>query len=77
MHELPLPGGLDRLEQGGQPPLGAGQFLIARREHAAGDEHLPQMPGGPRPRMRIKRLVGGGGPPGGQIGEDGRAGPGT
>ena len=60
-------------QQRGEPLLGAGEFLVAGRQHTAGDEHVPQVSGGPGPRMLVKGLVSGGEVPGGQVGEDGRA----
>jgi short-subunit dehydrogenase len=53
-------------EQVGQPLFDAGQFLVAGREHAAGDEHLPQVVSGPPPLMAIECIMGGGEPTGGK-----------
>lgn len=63
-------GGVEGGKQVGQPLLNAGQFLVAGREHAAGDEHLPQVVSGPPPLMAIECVVGGGQPTGGKVGED-------
>ena len=67
-------GDVQGFQQAGEPLLGAGEFLVAGREDAAGGEHLPEEPGGAGPRVLVERLVGGGGPAGRDIGEDGGAG---
>ena len=72
--ETPVLRDVQGFQQAGEPLPGAGEFLVAGREDAAGGEHLPEEPGGAGPRVRVERLVGGGGPAGRDVGEDGGAG---
>ena len=62
-------GHLDGSQQLGQPPFGARQLFVAGGEDATGDEHLPQIVGGPSTLMMIERVVGGGEPAGGKVGK--------
>lgn len=66
--------GVQGFQQAGQPLLGAGEFLVAGVQDAAGGEDLPEEPGSAGPRVLVERLVGGGRPAGPDIGEDGSAG---
>ena len=59
------------------PSFDAGQGLVAGGKDTAGDQHVPQVVGGPLVRMIIQRLMGEGCAAGCDIGEDrgGRSGP--
>ena len=70
LHEPPPGRGFDRGQDAGEPLPGAGQLLVAGRQHAAGDQRLPEVIGGPAAGVGIQRLVGGGQRPGGDLGED-------
>jgi hypothetical protein len=48
---------------------GAGEFLVAGREHVAGGEHVAEEVSGPAARIGVQRLVGGGQLPGRQVGQ--------
>src|SRR6202044_1821935 len=51
-----------------------GELLVTGSQDVAGGEDLPEEPGSAGPRVLVERLVGGGRPPGPDIGEDGGAG---
>ena len=72
LHQPPVRGWLDASRSRCEPLPGAGEFLVAGRQRAAGGEHVPQVVGGPPARAGVKRLVGQRQPPGRDVGEQRR-----
>ena len=74
LHQPPVGGRLDRLEDRGEPLPGAGEFLVPGRQRPGGGEHVPQVVGGPPAGAVVQRLVADGQPAGGHVGEQPGAG---
>ena len=69
LHQPPVGGRLDRLEDRGEPLPGAGEFLVAGRQRPGGGEHVPQVVSGPPVRAVVEGFVADSQPAGGHVGE--------
>ena len=75
LHQPPVGGRADRLQDPGEPLPGPGEVLVAGRQCPGCGEHVPQVIGGPPVRAVVQGLVADGQPAGGHVGE--QAGPGA
>ena len=69
LHQPPVSGRADRLQDRAEPLPGAGEFLIAGWQRPGGGEHVPQVVGGPAVRAVVEGLVADGQAAGGHVGE--------
>jgi hypothetical protein len=53
LHEPPVAGRLDRLEDRDEPLPGAGEFLVTGWQRPGGGEHVPQVVNGPPVRVGV------------------------
>jgi hypothetical protein len=75
LHQPPVGGRLDRVQDPCEPLPGPGEVLVAGWQRPGGGEHVPQVVGGSPVRAVVEGLVADGQAAGGHVGE--QAGPGA